>query len=212
MGTEVSGYQQPDMTGRSGHPRYRYTSGSTLKYPQQTQGSYGESSHPSRAPLVRIHAPLDNQQEGLLRSTSASGYSEGSAYTFPNTESAMLSPNYGLDAGDEEEESSDGSRSEGQEPASPSGTDTHHDPDRKWRCRQAECAERRGFKRHADLMRHMSTVHHRGDQEKFDCVKRSCPRKGENGFTRKDHLTEHLRNFHLQDIPKRRGGRGQNRG
>jgi hypothetical protein len=33
-----------------------------------------------------------------------------------------------------------------------------------------------------------------------------CTRIGDKGFTRRDHLVEHLRNFHHLDIPKRRPG------
>ncbi|OMP82851.1 hypothetical protein BK809_0001041 [Diplodia seriata] len=211
-GSEVAGYHHGGTAGHSAQMSHRNFGGSTLGYSQETQAIYGGSSHSDRAPVLRVHAAPDSGRGGLVRSASTSGYSEGSTYALSNAGSSMLSPNYGHDADYEEEESSEESRSpDSQLPASPSGAETNNDPERKWTCKQAECAERRGFKRHADLLRHMSTVHHRGDREKFDCPKRTCPRKGENGFTRKDHLTEHLRNFHLQRIPKRRGGRGKGR-
>ncbi|KAK1920025.1 hypothetical protein P3342_002321 [Pyrenophora teres f. teres] len=40
----------------------------------------------------------------------------------------------------------------------------------------------------------------------FPCSVPRCNRVGDKGFTRRDHLVEHLRNFHHIDIPKRRPG------
>ncbi|KAF2737463.1 hypothetical protein EJ04DRAFT_510329 [Polyplosphaeria fusca] len=40
----------------------------------------------------------------------------------------------------------------------------------------------------------------------FPCTVPRCTRVGDKGFTRRDHLIEHLRNFHNLDIPKRRPG------
>jgi hypothetical protein len=39
--------------------------------------------------------------------------------------------------------------------------------------------------------------------KKHPCKYKKCTRKGEYAFTRKDHLTEHLRNYHKQYIEKR---------
>ena len=39
--------------------------------------------------------------------------------------------------------------------------------------------------------------------EKLDCPERWFGRVGEHGFTRKDHLIEHQRSFHVQDVAKR---------
>jgi hypothetical protein len=60
------------------------------------------------------------------------------------------------------------------------------------------------FTRKADLERHITTVHIL-DAPRFDCPMYRCHRTGEDGFTREDHLKEHLRNYHNKDIPKRRG-------
>jgi len=59
----------------------------------------------------------------------------------------------------------------------------------------------RGFTRPADLKRHRTVVH----QPVFtDCPMNDCSRKGCNGFVRKDHLVEHVRQFHRVDIKKRK--------
>ena len=60
-------------------------------------------------------------------------------------------------------------------------------------------------KRQYDLNRHQKM--HNSSAEKFGCWGRNCHRVGENGFDRKDHLTEHLRKVHMKEIPKK-GSRG----
>lgn len=59
----------------------------------------------------------------------------------------------------------------------------------------------RDFTRIADLKRHQTTI-----QEPVfrDCPMDGCSRKGRNGFVRKDHLVEHVRQFHGADIKKRK--------
>ncbi|KAI9780681.1 MAG: hypothetical protein M1839_006622 [Geoglossum umbratile] len=58
------------------------------------------------------------------------------------------------------------------------------------------------FTRKADLERHIATIH-KPNAPRFDCPLNRCHRKGEDGFTREDHLNEHLRNYHSRYIPKR---------
>ena len=53
-----------------------------------------------------------------------------------------------------------------------------------------------------DLMRHMKKHNPTPPEEKYDCPGKGCGRVGAHGFDRRDHMTEHLRNFHLWDIPK----------
>ena len=55
-------------------------------------------------------------------------------------------------------------------------------------------------KRQYDLERHQKS-HFPPDKE-FDCPGRGCGRQGKNGFSRKDHLREHLRKVHAIDIKK----------
>ncbi|KAF2138601.1 uncharacterized protein K452DRAFT_88965 [Aplosporella prunicola CBS 121167] len=87
-------------------------------------------------------------------------------------------------------------------------------------CPNPTCASTTQFARHADLMRHAQTVHRRDGALLLDCPRRNCVRRGANGFSRRDHLREHLRAWHMVDIPKRGtrsrgvvgGGRGRGRG
>lgn len=72
-----------------------------------------------------------------------------------------------------------------------------------------ECG--RAFRRKADLLRHSVCVHHKELAKIYYCNARVCDRNQQGamgGFTRKDHLVEHLRNFHHRNIPKRVRGRG----
>ncbi|KAF2848405.1 hypothetical protein T440DRAFT_536629 [Plenodomus tracheiphilus IPT5] len=76
---------------------------------------------------------------------------------------------------------------------------------RTWTCDIASCTSSANFTRLADLQRHQSTVHGVGTPE-YPCTVPRCNRIADKGFTRRDHLVEHLRNFHHMDIPKRRPG------
>ncbi|KAK7185708.1 crol alpha [Paraphaeosphaeria sporulosa] len=76
---------------------------------------------------------------------------------------------------------------------------------RTWKCELPNCTSTANFTRLADLQRHQSTVHGVGTPD-FPCTVKDCTRVGDKGFTRRDHLVEHLRNFHHIDIPKRRPG------
>jgi len=66
------------------------------------------------------------------------------------------------------------------------------------------------FKRKADLARHKLCVHNVDTAKIWYCDTPRCDRN-ENGihggFTRKDHLVEHLRNYHHRHIPKRKRGK-----
>ncbi|KAF2765600.1 hypothetical protein EJ03DRAFT_205774 [Teratosphaeria nubilosa] len=59
------------------------------------------------------------------------------------------------------------------------------------------------FTRHADLQRHIDVVHMRSSLQLVDCPFQDCHRVGKEGFTRKDKMTDHLREVHKLDIPKR---------
>ncbi|EOA88016.1 uncharacterized protein SETTUDRAFT_184325 [Exserohilum turcica Et28A] len=76
---------------------------------------------------------------------------------------------------------------------------------RTWTCDIPTCTSSAQFTRLADLQRHQSTVHGVGTPE-YPCHVARCNRVGEKGFTRRDHLVEHLRNFHHIDIPRRKPG------
>ena len=62
------------------------------------------------------------------------------------------------------------------------------------------------FARVTDLARHNNSVHPRPGS-RIDCPYKWCGRVGESGFSRKDHLKEHMRGVHREDIPKRNNRR-----
>ncbi|OJD09682.1 hypothetical protein AJ78_08981 [Emergomyces pasteurianus Ep9510] len=62
------------------------------------------------------------------------------------------------------------------------------------------------FSRSADLSRHYPTVHF-PESVRLNCPKPKCSRKGELGFTRQDHLNEHLRQYHKEPVAKRRSSK-----
>lgn len=69
-------------------------------------------------------------------------------------------------------------------------------------CPHQECVDEHGepakfFSRKAGVQRHLATAHNR---QYFDCPIRRCARKGPNGFSRQDHLTEHLRGYHRENL------------
>jgi hypothetical protein len=80
-------------------------------------------------------------------------------------------------------------------------------------CLHQDCLDSNGrpirhFTRKADVARHHKSTYERTF---MDCPKHNCRRKGVNGFTRQDHLTEHLRGYHGEDIAKRRSNRARAR-
>ncbi|KAM5490578.1 hypothetical protein MaudMau93_002382 [Microsporum audouinii] len=62
------------------------------------------------------------------------------------------------------------------------------------------------FSRVADLSRHQKSIHF---PTKMDCPKPHCNRKGFYGFTREDHLTEHLRQYHGENLAKRNSSKSK---
>ncbi|KAI9777144.1 MAG: hypothetical protein M1835_005314 [Candelina submexicana] len=73
------------------------------------------------------------------------------------------------------------------------------------------CSSKGKFKRKADLQRHYDTCHVEHPAV-WDCTMPKCGRTGLNGFSRKDHMWEHLRQYHRVDVARRtEGGYGQRR-
>ncbi|KAF2753412.1 hypothetical protein EJ05DRAFT_505052 [Pseudovirgaria hyperparasitica] len=70
-----------------------------------------------------------------------------------------------------------------------------------WRCERPGCSSTAEFGRKADLDRHTDTVHEK--RKSFACPHRSCDRSI-RPFTRKDHLIEHRRAYHGEEIQKRK--------
>jgi len=54
----------------------------------------------------------------------------------------------------------------------------------------------------------MNTVHE--VRQRWNCPRPRCDRKAERGFSRRDHLYEHLRNTHNVEVPT--GGERRRRG
>ena len=67
-------------------------------------------------------------------------------------------------------------------------------------CLNANGRKTTSYFRKADLARHVRSAHER---QYIDCPKRNCVRKGDQGFTRNDHLMEHRRQFHMEKLPKK---------
>ena len=69
------------------------------------------------------------------------------------------------------------------------------DQDRKWiyTCKDDRCRIR--TKRRDDVKRHYATIHCK-NPERFPCHVIGCPFSGDNGFTRKDKLTSHMKSTH----------------
>lgn len=210
MATGAQNWREAYSDGRVPQQYYSYAPQTSMGRSQYAQSTHGTQGYPRETPVLRVDAPQESHYTHISRSVSSAGDQADSGYAFSAATSPYLSP-YLQAEGEDEQSSASSPTPDPQAPPSPSGPEGNDEPDRKWKCKQPECAERKGFKRHADLMRHMTTVHHKEDMEKFACPRRGCPRKAENGFTRRDHLVEHLRNFHVQDIPKRKGGRGKGR-
>ena len=76
---------------------------------------------------------------------------------------------------------------------------------KKFACTKPGCNS--AFARKADRDRHYECVHNKTENKKFPCEVKGCSRVGDQCFTRKDHLMEHLRNYHRKDIPKRKTNR-----
>lgn len=76
-------------------------------------------------------------------------------------------------------------------------------PTTKCACPHPDCQDSSGlsaklFSRKADLARHIRSTH---EEASLDCPFDKCTGKGTMGFTRKDHLVEHRRQYHAEDIP-----------
>lgn len=81
---------------------------------------------------------------------------------------------------------------------------SHYRSGSRYVCMYPRCES--SFSRSADLSRHYPTVHF-PDSVRLNCPKPKCSRKGEQGFTRQDHLNEHLRQYHKEPVAKRRSSK-----
>lgn len=71
-------------------------------------------------------------------------------------------------------------------------------------CHHGGC-DSKPFKRKADRDRHINHVHRADeDKDKFYCDYPKCQRSGD-AFHRIDHCRDHYRDFHLEDLARRKG-------
>jgi hypothetical protein len=75
--------------------------------------------------------------------------------------------------------------------------------DRPYKCNVKGCEKLKGFTYHGGLIRHEREVHkmHGGTKKKLFCPFTDCKRNTGAGFTRKENLTEHLRQVHRR-VPR----------
>ena len=62
----------------------------------------------------------------------------------------------------------------------------------RWMCPRSDC--QKIFHRHADFRRHLPT--HDSSQRPLPCLAEGCERRDPNGFSRMDHLRNHMRAKH----------------
>jgi hypothetical protein len=186
-----AGYAQSTMRHDSGH----HTSSSRKSdspYSSYLSRSYYEAPSPCsqlQSPGSAFHPYQPNSYHSSPYSSqlSTSQYKPSSSTRHNSTSTSCTSP-FSLTSST---------------PSPPSGQlrERHY-------CEHSSCVDRHGqrssFSRRADLNRHAQSVH---GPNMLDCPWRRCERKGSRGFPRLDHLIEHRRGFHHEDIPKREGAR-----
>ena len=91
-------------------------------------------------------------------------------------------------------------------------TRENRDSNKQQYCPHPDCLDANGrptryFSRKADVARHHISTH---EKQFIDCPRPRCNRKGENGFTRMDHLKEHQYGYHGEPIPKRKNSNDVN--
>ncbi|KAL1861779.1 hypothetical protein VTK73DRAFT_6912 [Phialemonium thermophilum] len=79
---------------------------------------------------------------------------------------------------------------------------TAADPNNQFACIFPGCSAKKPFGRVADLDRHMKFIHFKETAQAIFCDYPKCDRK-EKPFHRLDHLREHLRDVHKEDLFKR---------
>ena len=67
-------------------------------------------------------------------------------------------------------------------------------------CLYAEGNSTKPFAHKADVGWRIRIAHER---RYIDCSRKNCIRKGDQGFTRNDHLRKHRKQFHLEAMPKK---------
>ncbi|KAE9970221.1 hypothetical protein EG328_006388 [Venturia inaequalis] len=186
----ATSYSQPHTTNETRSPTTYRSHYSNAEYP--TDYSSNHATTPaiaySHARIPSLTTPIDYLTDSHHRhDIYANSNNHSTAEYITTTNDLIRTPS----------QRSDGNRSQ-----------TSNDgKDRRFICNryandESQCSS--AFVRKSDLTRHIDCVHDKKPQ--FSCPVRNCSRKGVQGFTRRDHRTEHLRNFHHRDIPKRPRG------
>ncbi|KAI9735831.1 MAG: hypothetical protein M1834_001296 [Cirrosporium novae-zelandiae] len=157
-----------------------YSSQSSASYHSTTSYRHPDTQHQAWSGYDEESSSSASQR----KRSQASAYSaESASHAQPSSSSShgASSPETPRDAEKHRKGSKKGKESSGNQDRYP--------------CLYPECLS--DFSRPNDLDRHYKSVHYNFGGT-FDCPRRNCERKAKNGraFTRQDHLTEHLRNFH----------------
>ncbi|KAF2186317.1 hypothetical protein K469DRAFT_149641 [Zopfia rhizophila CBS 207.26] len=208
----MSGYQYPPSSGQSGYYSYPTSSNTTQggQYQTTAQGQYTQAQLQAYYQKYGCYpgqpAPVQNQ-------TAWPGYNyqqPGSPQTYYDAsnnayQQTQQQPNTAYQQYQTQPIVSSSTQDDQVTDNTPVASNRSNSRQRTWTCELPNCPSSAQFTRLADLQRHHSTVHGVGIPE-FPCTVPRCTRVGTKGFTRRDHLTEHLRNFHHIDIPKRKPG------
>lgn len=188
-----------------------YISPAMSQQPRSSVASYDQSP----APAMTYSASSDsNSSRHTTSSTSSSHYqTNGRTSNSPSQSQSRYTTSTDYAAQDDEPESSQmkrtssrSSRPDSQRYVLCVATVCIHDNSLtlnispRYICVHPGCES--SFSRPADLSRHQVSVHFR-DGVMLDCPRPRCARKGDQGFSRQDHLIEHLRQFHCMKLAKR---------
>lgn len=191
-------------------PAYGYPSYSKPAYPQNTNSTYLQNSSAMRPKQLQINSSyakssamspsLSNSSRGSHTSGSSQGQNNYGSSTATSPESYV--PSSPIEFSYSGPSNSTTRKPSKRSSSSPDGSSPSYP------CLYPECSY--APKRQYDLDRHMKKHFPPNVEDMFDCPGRGCNRTGLNGFRRKDHMNEHLVNFHLWD-PKTKKPRPKER-
>ncbi|TPX22911.1 hypothetical protein DIZ76_014792 [Coccidioides immitis] len=169
-----------------------YISPAMSQYPRSSMSSYDRSPAPAMSYSVSSDS---NCSRHTTSSTSSAYYHADSNASYSHSQTSYQH-HYGSSPQDIEPTSPQVKRSTSRS----SRQDSQPRSSPRYICVHPGCES--SFSRPADLSRHQVSVHFR-DGVMLDCPKPRCTRKGDQGFSRQDHLIEHLRQFHCMKLAKR---------
>ncbi|PGG97070.1 hypothetical protein AJ79_09343 [Helicocarpus griseus UAMH5409] len=177
----------------------------------QYQNPYSQYPASSIAPAMSYSSSTDSNGSTRTASSMSSASSMQPAYYTHPTTPSFTDPNYQQRQSPPSYTGQDYIMVTEQSATTPSksskGTAVERSGSR-YVCMYPRCES--SFSRSADLSRHYPTVHF-PESVRLDCPKPKCSRKGDQGFTRQDHLNEHLRQYHKEPVAKRRSSKSSQR-